>query len=89
MSELDKPVFEQISRQQSLCGPHSEAALQAVRVLKSSDRRPWMAAEEPIRRVWSSNEFVCATSGVLLKQLEGLKKEPIQKADPTEIEKLF
>ena len=39
-----------------------------------------MAAEEPIRRVWSSNEFVCVTSGVLLKQLEGLKKEAIQKA---------
>ena len=49
------------------------------------DRRPWMAAEEPIRRVWSSNEFVCVTSGVLLKQLEGLKKEAIQKADSAEV----
>jgi hypothetical protein len=28
-------------------------------------------------------------TGTPLKQLEGLKKEPIQKADPTEIEKLF
>ena len=64
---------------------HGEAALQAFRVLKSSDRRPWMAAEEPIRRVWSSNEFVCVTSGVLLKQLEGLKKEAIQKADSAEV----
>ena len=44
-----------------------------------------MAAEELIRRVWSSNEFVCVTSGVLLKQLEGLKKEAIQKADSAEV----
>ena len=33
----------------------------------------------------ASNEFVCVTSGVLLKQLEGLKKEAIQKADSAEV----